>query len=85
LLDFETVWFLRFFTNNKKSLAHHSDLNIPAHILPAIRSNSEVYGRVSDGVLKGVPIAGVCFSRFDLEGELDRGGVGRGNWKQVWC
>lgn len=32
---------------------------IPMAILPTIRSNSEIYGHVFEGPLKGVPIAGV--------------------------
>lgn len=33
---------------------------IPFEILPQIRSSSEIYGHIHDGVLRGVPISGVC-------------------------
>ncbi|HEX4604158.1 MAG TPA: glycerol kinase GlpK [Candidatus Angelobacter sp.] len=33
--------------------------SIPRQILPEIRSSSEVYGRVAEGPLQGVPIAGI--------------------------
>lgn len=33
--------------------------NIPRQVLPGIRSSSEVYGRVADGLLAGVPIAAI--------------------------
>jgi hypothetical protein len=32
---------------------------IPMDLLPEIRSSSEIYGSVADGILKGVPISGV--------------------------
>ena len=38
--------------------------NIPMHILPKIRSSSEIYGNVKVGPLKGIPISGVSFSLF---------------------
>eukprot|EP00736_Rhodelphis_marinus_P011511 Rmarinus@m.12694 len=34
-------------------------LGVPHSILPEIKSSAEVYGSVSDGPLKGVPIAGI--------------------------
>jgi glycerol kinase len=34
-------------------------LNIPKSILPTIKSSSEVYGTMSEGPLKGIPISGV--------------------------
>ena len=37
----------------------HRFFKIPMDLLPKIRSSSEVYGFVADGVLKGVPISGV--------------------------
>ena len=36
-----------------------SAFEIPANMLPAVRSSSEIYGEVCVGVLKGVPIAGI--------------------------
>src|SRR5262245_33135738 len=33
--------------------------DIPANMLPAVKSSSEVYGEISVGALKGVPIAGI--------------------------
>ena len=36
-----------------------SAFNIPSGILPHIASSSEVYGEIKDGVLKGVPLAGI--------------------------
>src|SRR5450432_74380 len=33
--------------------------NIPSSILPQIASSSEVYGNIAEGVLKGVPLAGI--------------------------
>lgn len=33
--------------------------NIPRKILPKIRSSSEIYGNITEGVLQGVPISGV--------------------------
>lgn len=33
---------------------------IPPEILPQIRSSSEIYGHIYEGVLRGVPISGVC-------------------------
>lgn len=33
--------------------------DIPIEILPRIRSSSEIYGHIHDGVLRGVPISGV--------------------------
>jgi len=33
-------------------------LGIPQHILPTIKSNSEIYGKVSQGAFQGVPISG---------------------------
>ncbi len=36
-----------------------SAFNIPSDILPRIASSSEVYGEIKDGVLKGVPLAGI--------------------------
>ncbi len=48
---------------NLKSLAWDEELlkafNIPTQVLPEIRSSSEIYGRVAEGPLRGVPIAGV--------------------------
>jgi len=48
---------------NLNSLEWDSELlsafGIPREILPQIRSSSEVYGQVSEGPLKGVPIAGI--------------------------
>lgn len=32
---------------------------IPSDILPEIRSSSEIYGPINDGLLRGVPISGV--------------------------
>jgi glycerol kinase len=37
----------------------HRFFKIPMDLLPEIRSSSEVYGSVADGVLKGIPISGV--------------------------
>eukprot|EP01114_Cavostelium_apophysatum_P020780 TRINITY_DN7055_c0_g1_i1.p1 TRINITY_DN7055_c0_g1~~TRINITY_DN7055_c0_g1_i1.p1 ORF type:complete len:297 (-),score=42.52 TRINITY_DN7055_c0_g1_i1:56-853(-) len=54
-------------------------LQIPRAILPEIRSSSEIYGKVADGVLKGVPISGClgdqqaalvgqsCFNKGDVK------------------
>ena len=36
-----------------------SFFQIPEDILPQIRSSSEIYGNIVDGVLQGVPISGV--------------------------
>ena len=36
-----------------------SAFNIPSGILPHIASSSEVYGEIKNGVLKGVPLAGI--------------------------
>jgi glycerol kinase len=36
-----------------------SAFEIPANMLPAVKSSSEIYGEVSVGALKGVPIAGI--------------------------
>jgi len=36
-----------------------SAFEIPANMLPAVRSSSEIYGEVCVGALKGVPIAGI--------------------------
>ena len=36
-----------------------SFFQIPEDILPQIRSSSEIYGNIDDGVLQGVPISGV--------------------------
>ncbi|XP_008210664.1 glycerol kinase isoform X2 [Nasonia vitripennis] len=33
--------------------------NIPMHILPKIRSSSEIYGNIKVGQLKGIPISGI--------------------------
>lgn len=33
--------------------------DIPMNILPEIRSSSEIYGYISESVLKGIPISGV--------------------------
>jgi glycerol kinase len=48
---------------NLETLAWDADLlsafGIPAAMLPAIRSSSEVYGTVADGPLKDVPVAGI--------------------------
>lgn len=38
-----------------------SFFDIPQDILPQIRSSSEIYGNIVDGVLQGVPISGVIF------------------------
>lgn len=35
--------------------------NIPEHILPTIKSCSEIYGFIHDGPLRGVPVASVGF------------------------
>lgn len=35
---------------------------VPLHILPTVKSSSEIYGTVKDGLLKGIPISGVSFS-----------------------
>ena len=35
-----------------------SAFNIPISIMPAIKSSSEVYGNIDEGILTGVPIAG---------------------------
>ena len=34
--------------------------DIPKEVLPEICSSSEIYGEVKDGVLKNIPISGVC-------------------------
>ena len=48
---------------NLKSLAWDPELlrtfSIPAEMLPRIYSSSEVYGRVAEGPLSGVPVAGI--------------------------
>ncbi len=48
---------------NLQTLAWDADLlhafNIPSTILPRIASSSEVYGEITDGILKGVPLAGI--------------------------
>jgi glycerol kinase len=48
---------------NLKSLAWDQELlgafGIPAQVLPEVRSSSEVYGRVAEGPLSGVPVAGI--------------------------
>ncbi|MGB8131028.1 MAG: glycerol kinase GlpK [Candidatus Angelobacter sp.] len=48
---------------NLKTLEWDDELSlafsIPRQVLPEIRSSSEVYGRVAQGPLKGVPIAGI--------------------------
>jgi glycerol kinase len=48
---------------NLKSLEWDPELlaafEIPANLLPAIRSSSEIYGEISVGALKGIPIAGI--------------------------
>ena len=48
---------------NLQTLAWDADLlhafNIPSTILPRIASSSEVYGEIKDGILKGVPLAGI--------------------------
>lgn len=36
-----------------------SFFNVPSEILPQIRSSSEIYGHIQEGMLKGVPISGV--------------------------
>lgn len=33
--------------------------NIPIEILPEIRSSSEIYGKIGEGSLEGIPISGV--------------------------
>uniref|UniRef100_A0A1B6L7W5 Probable glycerol kinase n=1 Tax=Graphocephala atropunctata TaxID=36148 RepID=A0A1B6L7W5_9HEMI len=33
--------------------------NIPPEILPAIRSSSEIYGKIATGLLEGIPISGI--------------------------
>lgn len=38
--------------------------NIPEKILPKIRSSSEIYGNITDGILQGVPISGVSWNLF---------------------
>jgi len=40
-------------------LALLAAFEIPASLLPAVRSSSEIYGEAAIGVLKGVPIAGI--------------------------
>ena len=45
-------------------------LGIPTSVLPEIRSNSEVYGSISSGALKGVPISGVCKLMFWINNPL---------------
>ncbi|KAK0084831.1 hypothetical protein PV325_006357 [Microctonus aethiopoides] len=35
-----------------------SFFNVPSEILPQIRSSSEIYGHIQEGMLKGVPISG---------------------------
>jgi glycerol kinase len=35
-----------------------ADMTIPLSMLPEIRSSSEVYGKVAEGSLKGIPVAG---------------------------
>ena len=48
---------------NLQTLAWDADLlrafNIPSAILPRIASSSEVYGEITDGILKGIPLAGI--------------------------
>jgi len=48
---------------NLQTLAWDADLlhafNIPSTILPRIASSSEVYGEITDGILKGIPLAGI--------------------------
>lgn len=39
------------------------ELDIPAEVLPTVRSSSEVYGHVSSGPFQGIPLAGVCAHR----------------------
>ncbi len=34
-------------------------LDIPLSVLPTIKSSAEVYGKMSDGPLKGIPLSGV--------------------------
>ncbi|XP_030379704.1 glycerol kinase [Scaptodrosophila lebanonensis] len=36
-----------------------SFFKLPMHILPGIRSNSEIFGNIADGPLIGVPVAGI--------------------------
>jgi len=47
---------------NLKTLQWDEDLcknfGIPTHMLPKIKSNSEIYGDISSGGLKGIPVAG---------------------------
>lgn len=38
--------------------------NIPQQILPQIRSSSEIYGHIQEGMLKGVPISGVSLNKL---------------------
>ena len=38
-----------------------SFFQIPEELLPQIRSSSEIYGCIAEGVLQGVPISGVSF------------------------
>lgn len=40
--------------------------DIPMQILPVIRSSSEIYGYLSETVIKGIPISGVCLIVFIL-------------------
>jgi glycerol kinase len=48
---------------NLQTLSWDKDLlhafNIPPAILPRIASSSEVYGKITEGVLKGVPLSGI--------------------------
>jgi glycerol kinase len=48
---------------NLQSLAWDPELlsafNIPLGMLPHIASSSEVYGEIKDGILKGIPLAGI--------------------------
>lgn len=62
-----------------------SFFGIPEHILPEIRSSSEIYGTLKSGTLKGVPISGIlgdqqaalvgqnCFKRGDAKNTYGTG------------
>lgn len=44
----------------------NSFFGIPLSILPKIKSSSEIYGHIKDGILKGVPIGGVHRFKFNI-------------------
>lgn len=43
-----------------------SFFSIPEDILPQIRSSSEIYGNIVDGVLQGIPISGVSWKYIQV-------------------